>query len=78
MPKKKLKGKVVGDKNDKTVVVIVERKYQHPFLKKVIKTKKKYQVHDENNKCKVGDVVQIEESKPWSKYKRFKILEGSR
>ena len=78
MPKKKLKGKVVSDKNDKTVVVVVERKYQHPFLKKVIKSKKKYQVHDENNKCKVGDMEQIEESKPWSKNKRFKILEAGR
>ena len=78
MPKKILKGKVISDKNEKTIVVLVERKYQHPFLKKVIKSKKKYQVHDENNKCKVGDMVQIEESKPWSKNKRFKILEGGR
>ena len=78
MPKKKLKGKVISDKNDKTIVVLVERKYQHPFLKKIIKNKKKYHVHDENNICKIGDTVQIEESKPYSKYKRFKVLEESR
>ena len=78
MPKKILKGKVVGDKRDKTITVIVERKYQHPVFKKVIKTKKKYHAHDEKNMFKIGDIVQIEESKPYSKYKRFKVLEESR
>ena len=78
MPKKILKGKVISDKNEKTVVVLVERKYQHPFLKKIIKNKKKYQAHDEKNMFKIGDTVQIEESKPYSKYKRFKVLEESR
>ena len=78
MPKKILKGKVVSDKNDKTIVVLVERKYQHPFLKKIIKSKKKYHAHDEKNKFKIGDTVQIEESKPYSKNKRFRILEENR
>ena len=78
MPKKILKGKVVSDKNKKTVVVLVERKYQHPFLKKIIKSKKKYHVHDEKNTFKIGDIVQIEESRPYSKNKRFKVLEDNR
>ena len=78
MPKKILKGKVISDKNEKTIVVLVERKYQHPFFKKIIKNKKKYHAHDEKNKFKIGDTVQIEESKPYSKNKRFKILEENR
>ena len=78
MPRKILKGKVISDKNEKTIVVLVERKYQHPFLKKIIKNKKKYHAHDEKNKYKIGDTVQIEESKPYSRYKRFKVLEESR
>ena len=56
MPKKILKGIVVSDKPNKTITVVVERKYQHPVLKKVIKSKKKYSVHDENNKYKNGDI----------------------
>ena len=78
MPKKILTGIVVSDKPNKTVTVLVERKYQHPFLKKIIKNRKKYQAHDEKNMYKIGDTVQIEESKPYSKYKRFKVLEESR
>ena len=78
MPKKILKGKVISDKNEKTIVVVVERKYQHPFLKKIVKNKKKYHAHDEKNMFKIGYTVQIEESKPYSKYKRFKVLEESR
>ena len=57
MPKKILKGKVVKNNRSKTITVLVERKYQHPVLKKVIKTKKKYHVHDEKNLLKVGDKV---------------------
>ena len=75
MTKKILKGKVVGDKRDKTITVVVERKYQHQVFKKVIKTKKKYHAHDENNKFKVGDIVSIEESQPISKQKKFKVIE---
>ena len=78
MPKKILKGKVISDRNKKTIVVLVERKYQHPFLKKIIKNKKKYHAHDEKNIHKIGDTVQIVESKPYSKYKRFKVLEENR
>ena len=74
MPKKILKGIVVSDKPNKTITVIVERKYQHPVLKKVIKSKKKYSVHDENNKYKNGDNVTIVESKPYSKTKKFEVL----
>ena len=75
MSKKILKGKVISDKNSKTIVVSVERKYQHPFFKKVIKRKKKYHAHDEKNAFKIGDFVEIEESKPYSKNKKFKVLE---
>ena len=75
MPKKILNGVVVGDKPNKTITVVVERKYQHPILRKVIKTKKKYSVHDENNKYKNGDKIKIIESKPYSKTKKFKVLE---
>ena len=57
MPKKILSGIVVSDKPNKTITVMVERKYQHPYLKKVIKVKKKYNAHDENNKFKNGENV---------------------
>ena len=78
MSRKILKGRVISDKNEKTIVVLVERKYQHPFLKKIVKNKKKYHAHDEKNIFKIGDTVQIEESKPYSKNKRFKVLEENR
>ncbi|GAQ95823.1 small subunit ribosomal protein S17 [Thermodesulfovibrio aggregans] len=74
MPKKILRGTVVSDKMDKTVVVSVERIFQHPLYKKTIKTRKKYKAHDEENMCKVGDRVEIIESKPISKTKRWKVL----
>ena len=75
MPKKILTGTVISDKPNKTVTVIVERKYSHPVLKKVIKVKKKYNAHDENNKFKKGDRVSIIESKPFSKNKKFQVME---
>ena len=78
MPKKILKGKVISDKNEKTIIVLVERKYQHPALKKVIKSKKKYRVHDEKNSFKNGDKVSIIESRPISKTKKFTVLEVKR
>ena len=78
MPKKILNGVVVSNKPNKTITVIVERKYQHPVLKKVIKAKKKYNVHDENNKFKNGDLVSIIESKPFSKNKKFEVIEGTK
>lgn len=74
MPKKILKGTVISDKMDKTVVVSVERVFQDPLYKKTIKTRKKYKAHDENNSCKVGDRVEIIESRPLSKTKRWKVL----
>ena len=75
MPKRVLQGVVVSDKNDKTVVVRVERRFTHPVLKKTIRRSKKYHAHDEGNKHKVGDIVAIEESKPISKNKRWVVLE---
>ena len=78
MPKKILKGIVVSNKPNKSITVVVERKYQHPMLKKVIKSKKKYNVHDENNKYKNGDMVSIIECKPRSKTKRFEVIGDSK
>ena len=75
MPKKVLTGIVVSDKPNKTVTVLVERKYQHPLLKKVVKVKKKYNAHDENNKFKNGDKISIIECRPYSKNKKFKTIE---
>tara|TARA_B100001029_G_scaffold176880_1_gene180553 strand:- start:646 stop:882 length:237 start_codon:yes stop_codon:yes gene_type:complete len=73
MPKKILKGIVVSDKPQKTISVVVERKYQHPVLKKIIKSKKIYSVHDESNKYKKGDKVTIIECRPRSKTKKFEV-----
>ena len=78
MSKKVLKGIVVSDKPNKTITVLVERKYQHPLLKKVIKTKKKYSVHDENNNYKNGDKVSIIECRPYSKTKKFEVMRESK
>ena len=78
MPKKILTGIVVSDKPNKTVTVIVERKFSHPVLKKVIKVKKKYNANDENNKFKTGDKVSIIESKPFSKNKKFQVMENNK
>ena len=74
MSKKILNGIVVSDKPNKSITVVVERKYQHPLLKKVMKAKKKYNVHDENNKFKSGDKVSIRECKPFSKSKKFEVI----
>ena len=73
MPKKILTGIVISDKPNKTITVVVERKYQHPVLKKVVKVRKKYNVHDENNKFKSGDKVSIIECRPHSKNKKFEV-----
>ena len=78
MPKKVLTGIVVSDKPNKTITVLVERKYQHPILKKVVKVKKKYNAHDETNKYKNGDKVMIVESKPFSKNKKFQAMEKTK
>ena len=71
MPKRVLQGVVVSDKNTKTVVVQVERRYTHPLLKKTVRRSKKYHAHDEKNSFKVGDQVSIEETRPISKNKRW-------
>ena len=76
MPKKILTGVVVSDKPNKTITVMVERKFSHPVLKKVIKVRKKYSAHDENNRFKTGDKVSIIESKPFSKSKKFLVMEN--
>jgi small subunit ribosomal protein S17 len=78
MSKKILSGIVVSDKPNKTITVVVERKYQHPVLKKVIKKKKKYNAHDEENKFKNGDKVSIRECKPYSKSKKFEVIGESK
>jgi small subunit ribosomal protein S17 len=77
MPKRVLQGTVVSDKNDKTIVVRVERRFTHPVLKKTIRRSKKYHAHDGENKFKVGDIVSIEESVPISKNKRWVVLDGT-
>ena len=74
MPKKILSGVVISDKPNKSITVLVERKYQHPLLKKVIKSKKKYNVHDEQNKFKNGDKVKIIECKPYTKTKKLDVM----
>ena len=73
MPKRVLQGVVVSDKNDKTIVVEVERRYTHPLLKKTVRRTKKYHAHDEANAYKTGDIVNIEESRPISKNKSWVV-----
>ena len=75
MTKKILKGVITSAKNNKTVVVEVTRKFAHPFYGKVIKKSKKYHAHDENNKFKEGQMIQIIECNPISKKKRWKVIE---
>jgi small subunit ribosomal protein S17 len=74
MPKRILQGTVVSDKQDKTVVVKVERRFTHPLLKKTVRRSKNYHAHDEANLAKVGDTVRIEESAPISKLKRWVLV----
>ena len=76
MPRRILQGEVVSNKSDKTIVVKVERTFKHPLYKKFIKKDKKYSAHDENNKFKMGDKVSIKESKPFSKNKKFEVMES--
>tara|TARA_B100000700_G_C14368950_1_gene545089 strand:+ start:65 stop:295 length:231 start_codon:yes stop_codon:yes gene_type:complete len=75
MTKRILKGFVVSNKNDKTIVVEVKRRFRHPFYGKVISKTKKYHAHDEKNKFKKGDIVKIMECKPISKLKTWEVLE---
>lgn len=72
-PKRILKGKIISDKMDKTVVVLVGSLREHPKYKKKYEVSKKYKAHDEKNKCKIGDIVEIIESRPISKEKRWLV-----
>ncbi len=70
-----IKGKVVSDKGNKTVTVLVERQVKHPLYGKFIRRSTKFHAHDENNECKQGDIVSIQECRPISKTKSFKVTE---
>ena len=74
MPKKILNGIVVSDKPNKTITVLVERRFTDPLFKKTVRSSKKYMTHDEDNKFKVGDLVQIRECKPLSKSKTWEVI----
>ncbi len=74
MPKRILQGVVVSDKNDKTVVVRVERRFTDPLFKKTVRRSKKYHAHDEANAAKIGDIVRIQECAPISKNKRWTLI----
>ncbi len=74
MPKRVLQGVVVSDKNDKTIVVKVERRLLHPVFKKTVRLSKKYHAHDEKNEAKIGEIVRIEETSPSSKLKRWSLV----
>ena len=74
MPKRILQGTVVSDKQDKTIVVKVERRFTHPLLKKTVRRSKNYHAHDEANAAKIGEIVRIEETVPISKLKRWIIV----
>ena len=78
MPKRVLQGVVVSDKNAKTVVVEVERRYTHPLFKKTVRRSKRFHAHDEDDTFKVGDVVWIEESRPILRNKRWVVLKEKR
>ena len=75
MPKRILIGTVTSDKTDKTVTVLVERKVKHPLYGKIIRRSKKYHAHDENNAFKAGETVRIEETRPMSKLKTWRVLD---
>ena len=78
MPKRSLQGVVVSDKQNKTLVVRVERRFTHPLFKKTVRRSKKYYAHDEKNEFKVGDLVWIEEHAPISKLKRWAVVRGEK
>jgi small subunit ribosomal protein S17 len=78
MPKRTMLGTVVSDKQDKTVVVLVERSFTHPVLKKTIRRSTTFHAHDDKNEFKVGDRVWIEEHRPISKLKRWMVIRGEK
>jgi small subunit ribosomal protein S17 len=73
--RKQLVGRVTSNKMDKTVVVLVERKVRHRLYGKVVRRTKKYKAHDEHNACQIGDQVRIIESRPYSREKRWRVVE---
>lgn len=73
--KKRISGKVVSNKMDKTIVVNIEGMKKHPLYKKFVKTSRRVKSHDENNECSIGDTVLLEETRPLSKDKRFRLVE---
>jgi small subunit ribosomal protein S17 len=75
MPKRILTGTVVSDKTDKTVVVQVERRVKHPLYGKIVRRSKKYHAHDEGNEYRTGETVRIEETRPISKLKTWRVIE---
>jgi len=75
MPRRIVTGTVVSDKADKTVVVRVERWVTHPLYKKIVKRSKKFAAHDEDNSCRIGDTVRIQECPPRSKRKSWEVVE---
>ena len=75
MPKRILTGTIVSDKTDKTVVVKVERRVKHPLYGKIIRRSKKYHAHDEGNEYREGETVRIEETRPISKLKTWKVID---
>ncbi len=77
MPKRILQGVVVSDKQDKTIVVKVERRFTHPLLKKTVRRTKNYHAHDEANVHKVGETVSIEETRPMSRLKRWIVVDSA-
>lgn len=74
MPKRILQGVVLSDKNDKTIVVRVERRFTHPLFKKTVRRSKKFHAHDEANAAKAGDVVRIQECRPLSRRKCWVLV----
>lgn len=77
MPRRVMRGTVIGDKADKTVIVRVDRRVMHPLYKKVVRRSKRYAAHDDGNTHKVGDIVQIRECAPISKRKRWIVLDDA-
>ena len=77
MPKRVLQGVVVSDKQDNTIVVKVERRFTHPVMKKTVRRTKNYHAHDEGNTAKIGDIVSIQEAKPFSKLKTWELVSGA-
>lgn len=74
MPKRILQGTVVSDKNDKTITVLVERRFTHPLMKKTVRMSKRYRAHDDSNAVKVGEIVRIRECRPISKNKCWEVV----